>query len=271
MLASWPFWSSLWHLTLIIHLSTVLDDTSLAITRLGGLVVRHLAIAGKVLSRVHVVAIDAPIDVHLLHTGRKHVHAIVSRGPIGSVGNKGGSGTVVAAVRVQCSRTGARGAWSSGHGRSSLGAWPERSGTWLQGGLDGLESARLVPTGSGAIVIGELPAVTTVGHGTSRDPPHAGVVIVEVLLGMVVSIPTVGRAASRPVINGGHIIGGEGALERGRRCHHVVPLADDAVAWSLRRVLRDVLKIEGLAKGRGAMAKSADVGVNARRGAVDSG
>lgn len=250
----------------------MLDDTSLAIARLGGLVVRHLAIASKVLSRVHVVAIDAPIDVHLLHTGRKHVHAIVARGPIGSIGNKGGSGTVVAAVRVQCSRTGGRGAWSSGYGRSSLGAWPERSGTWLQGGLDGLESARLVPTGSGAIVIGELPAVATVGHDTSRDPTHAGVVIVEVLLGMVVSVPTaVGRVASRRAVNGGHIIGGERALERGRRCHHVVPLADDAVAWSLRRVLRDVLEIEGLAKGRGPMAKSADVGVNARRGAVDSG
>ena len=106
--------------------------------------------------------------------------------------------------------------------------------------------------------------MATVGHGTGWDPTHAGIVVVEVLLSMVVGIPGVGRVASRRVINGGHIIGGEGVLERGRRRHHVVSLTGHAVALSLWRVLRDVLKIERMAKGRGAMTRSTNVGVKVR-------
>ena len=86
-------------LTFIIHLATVLDDTSLAVARLGALIVGHLTIASIVLTRIHVVAIDTTIDVHLLHAVREHVHTIVARGSISSIGSKGG-GAIVAAVRV---------------------------------------------------------------------------------------------------------------------------------------------------------------------------
>lgn len=205
----------------------MLNDTGLAVARRSLVDLVEVPIAGEVLRGI--AGSRSIAKVHALHTHIDHVHTVTAGK--GSTGGGGSmrriialGGIAIVAVRgVHAARGGDGGVgWSSRTGLRDLAhalthvlvtktiGGVEGSGVAVQSTLDGVVvTGRL--TGAHVAIIGHLP---TVADGASRNTANAGVVVVEVLLGMVIR--------ARVVLNRGDIVGREGALQLGRSRHHVV-------------------------------------------------
>lgn len=198
-----------------------MNDTSLAITGLRLRVVQS-AIASVVLSRVHVVV---AIEVHVLHAHGQE------RDAVGARARGGGRAAVVVgrdvAARVESTVAVVR--TSSGSAVGSLVAlrgvrealtWStrtERSGIGLKSRLDGRVRTSLLARAAHVVVVGQLTAMAA-GNSASGNATDAGIVVVEMLLGVVVG----DRAAVGSALDGRHVVGREGALQLGRSSHDVV-------------------------------------------------
>lgn len=177
----------------------MLHDTGLAVARLVALVVVTSIVSVVVLRLIHAATVGS-IHAHLLHTARKHVR-IVGAGLMGgtlggslwntalgsTLGNAVAADGIIPAVIVKVAVHGRGPSWGVAHRcrGGSCGARSKRSGTGLQSRLDG-RVARLF-TADSSVVRRNFTTVTTM-NGTGRNSAEAGIVIVEMLLGVGVGL-----------------------------------------------------------------------------------
>lgn len=94
-------------------------------------------------------------------------------------------------------------------------------------------------------------AAVTVGQGASRNATHAGIVVVQVLLGGVVR--SAANSGTRNGLEGRHVVGREGCLQlrRGSKDTSVVDCSS-GVGDALDKLLIDTLHFDRVAIGGGA-------------------
>lgn len=179
-------------ITFIVHLTAVLDHTSLAVS----LLLRSAGVAGGIGTGIASVGIT--VDVHVLETHGEERYAVV--GSAGRGRNCGGSIVVADIVRIAGSLVrGTHGSGTSG-GRRHCG--PEGRGAALQSRLDRRVGPRLLTRRRVTTLVGQLTSVTG-GHRSSGDTPETCVMVVEVLLSVIV------RATTK-ILSGSSLVGGLG-------------------------------------------------------------
>jgi hypothetical protein len=226
-------------LTFIVKLSAVLDHTCLTVTRrLRSLIERHCTIATggtKVAIRIHVAASD-PVHIHLLHTSSEHIHLVVGRRAIDTIRRNISVWRVIpveAIHHIHVGGSGDRNRWLLSRGGDTRA---KGSSTCLESRLERLVLVSWVPGGCRVALSRELSAVSASGCDARRDAAHAGIVVVEMLLSVIVGISTLDRGAGH-VLNRRPVAGGKWALHLGRSRHGVATWSHSARAGGFGRVL----------------------------------
>lgn len=218
-------------LTFIIHLTAILDHTSLAIP----LLLRRVGVVRCI--GTGIPSIGVAIDVHVLKAHGQKGNGKVS----GSGGGRPGRRTVVIGNVVGVATGSLVRTRATGRRRHCR---PEGRGTSLESRLDRRIGAGLVTRNGGAAFVRQLASVTG-RHGTSGDTAETRVVVVEVLLGVVI------RAVAEILARGCTLVRVDvssrvRALQLRRRRDDMAPLRgrEDGV----RAALTEVLQIKRMAK-----------------------